>query len=116
MGDFQDFAHAVGGDFHARADLFAGGLAPVFLHKAAADAQELVYRLNHMHGDADGSGLVGYGAGDSLAYPPCSVCAEFVALAVVELFHGADEADVALLDEVKQGHSSADVFFGDADD
>ena len=45
-----------------------------------------------------------------------SVCAELVALAVVELFDRADEADVAFLNEVQEGHSPADVLLGDADD
>ena len=69
-----------------------------------------------MDGDADGARLVCDRAGDSLSNPPSRVGAELVALAVVELFDGADEADVAFLNEIQEGHAPADVLFGDTDD
>ena len=37
-------------------------------------------------------------------------------LRVVELLDRADEADVAFLDQVQQGHAAADILLGDADD
>ncbi len=45
---------------------------------------------------------VGDGPGDGLAHPPRGVGGELEALAVVELLDGADQAEVALLDEVQQ--------------
>src|SRR3990170_4196486 len=116
LRDLYDLAHLVRRDLHPAADLLAGRLAPVLLHQPAADADQLVYRLHHVDGDADGARLVGDGAGDRLADPPGGVGAELVALAVVELLHRADEADVPLLDEVQERHAATDVLLGDADD
>ena len=77
-------------------------------------SQQLVDGLDHVHGYADGPGLVGDGPGYGLANPPCRVCAELVAFAVVELFDGAYQADVAFLNKVEQGQAAPDVLLGDA--
>ena len=69
-----------------------------------------------MHGNADGAGLVGDGAGDGLANPPGGVGGELEALGVVELLHRADEAQVALLDEIEEQHAAAHVTLGDGND
>ena len=92
------------------------GLAAQVLQEFALDPAELVDDLDHVDGDADGAGLVGHGAGDGLADPPGGVGGELVALGVVELFDGADEAEVAFLDEVEEGHAAAGVALGEGDD
>ena len=69
-----------------------------------------------MDRDADGSRLVGDGAGDSLTDPPRRVGGELVALGVVELLDRLDETQIALLNEVKEEHSAPDVALGDGDD
>ena len=58
----------------------------------AGDADDLVDGLHHVDGDADGAGLVGDGPGDGLADPPGGIGGELIALGVVELLHGFDEA------------------------
>ena len=82
--------------------------------QVAAGPDHPVDLLDHVHRDADGAGLVGHGAGDGLADPPGGVGGELVALGVVELLDGADEAEVAFLDEVEEGHAAAGVALGDA--
>ena len=69
-----------------------------------------------MDRDADGAGLVGDGAGDGLPDPPGGVGGELVAALVLELFDGAHEANVALLDEVEEVHAAVDILLGDRDD
>ena len=113
LGDLLDLAHALGSEPHLLADLLGGWLAAELLQKLALDAHELVDGLHHVHGNADGAGLVGDGAGDGLADPPGSVGGELEALGVVELLHGADEAQVAFLDEVEEQHAAAHVALGD---
>ena len=54
--------------------------------------------------------------GDRLADPPGRVGGELVALGVVELLDRADQAGVALLDQVEHGHLAAAVLAGDRDD
>ena len=83
------------------------------LQQLAADADDLVDGLHHMYGDADGTGLIGDGAGDGLTDPPCGVGGELVALGVVELLHGLDQTQIALLDQVEEQHAAAHVALGD---
>ena len=111
---FMDLAHLLGADAHDLADLVRRGLAAQVLEQLALDAHELVDRLDHVHGDADGARLVGDGARDGLADPPRGVRRELVALRVVELLHRADQAEVALLDQVQEQHPAAHVALGDA--
>ena len=116
LADLEDLADAVRGHLHLLADLLRSGLAPELLEQLALHADELVDRLDHVHGDADRAGLVGDRAGDRLADPPRRVRRELEALGVVELLDGADQAEVALLDQVEEEHAAADVALGDRDD
>ena len=86
------------------------------LQELTGDADDLVDRLDHVHGDADRARLVGDGAGDGLTDPPRGVGGELVALRVVELLDGLDQTEVALLDEVEKQHAAADVALGDRHD
>ena len=92
------------------------GLAPELLQHLALHAEHLVHRLDHVHGDADRARLVGDRAGDRLADPPRRVRRELEALRVVELLDRADQAEVALLDQVEQAHAAPDVALGDRHD
>ncbi len=113
--DLQDLADLVGGDPHLPPDLLRERLAAEVLEELTLDADELVDRLDHVHRDPDRARLVGDRAGDGLADPPGRVGGELVALRVVELLHGADEAEVAFLDQVEEQHPAPDVPFGDRD-
>src|SRR5215813_4179457 len=86
------------------------------LRELPRGADQLVDGLDHVHGDADGAGLVGDGACDGLADPPCGVRGELVAAAVLELVHGLHEADVAFLDQVEELQPAVRVLLGDGDD
>lgn len=92
------------------------GVATQVLKELALHADELVDSLNHMHGNTDGTGLIGNGARNGLTDPPRGVRGELKALLVVELLDGADQTEVALLDQVKEQHAAADIAFGDGDD
>ena len=69
-----------------------------------------------MHGHADRAALVGDGSADGLADPPRGVRREFEALAVLELLHGPDQTQVALLHQVEQGQAGRLIPLGDGDD
>ena len=69
-----------------------------------------------MHRNADRSGLIRDRSRDRLANPPRCIRRELEALDVLELLHGANEADVPLLDQVQEAHAAADVLLGDGDD
>ena len=116
LADLLDLAHALGGKAHLLADLLGRWLATELLQKLALDAHELVDGFHHVNRDADGTRLVGDGAGDGLADPPRGVRGELEALRVVELLDGADQAQVAFLDKVQEQHAAADIALGDGHD
>lgn len=78
-------------------------------------ADQFVDRLHHVDGNADRSRLVRDRPGDRLANPPCRVRGELVALRVIEFLHGADQSEIAFLDEIQEQHSAAHVTLGDRD-
>ena len=86
------------------------------LQELTGHADDLVDGLDHMNGDTDGARLVSNGASDGLTDPPRRVGRELVALGVVELFDGLDEAEVALLNEVEEQHAAAHVALSDGHD
>ena len=68
-----------------------------------------------MHGDADGAGLIGDGAGDGLTNPPSSVGGELKTLGVVELFNSLDQTQITLLNQIEELHTTTHVTLGDGD-
>ena len=77
---------------------------------------QLVDRLDHVHGDTDGARLVGDRAGDRLADPPGRVGRELVAAPVLELIDSLHQADIAFLDQVQKLQAAVGVLLGDRDD
>ena len=105
-------------DVHAElgGDLRRVGVAAELALEGAAGAADLVELLDHVHGQPHDAGLLRDAAGDRLAHPPGGVGRELVALGVVELLDRADQAGVALLDQVEHRHLGAAVLAGDRDD
>ncbi len=91
-GHFQRFGHLLDGWFAAQA-----------LGQLVLDAEELVDMIAHVDRDTDGASLVGNRACHGLADPPGGIGAEFITPLVVELLGGTDQADIAFLDQVKEG-------------
>ena len=102
LADLLDLAHAIGRHIHLGADLLGSRVATQILQKLALHTDELVDGLHHVHGNADGAGLIGNGARDGLTDPPRGIRGELEALLVIELLDGADEAEVTLLNKVEE--------------
>ena len=121
LRDLDDLADLLGRDLdllalgHRLGDLLDRRLAAELLEELARDADQPVDRLDHVDRDADRPGLVGDRARDRLPDPPRRVRRELEALLEVELLDRADQADVALLDQVQEGHAAADVLLRDRD-
>ena len=73
-------------------------------------------RLNHVHRDADRSGLVSDRARNGLPDPPCCVGRELKALRIIKLIDRLQQTHVAFLDQVKELHPASDILLCDADD
>ena len=102
----------LGGHVEFLRQFLGGRFATQVLEHLALDTRKLVDDLDHVHRDADRTRLVRHRAGDRLTNPPGGVGRELVALRVVELFDGADEAQVAFLDQVQELHTAAGVALG----
>src|SRR5690606_14487960 len=116
LGDLEDLAHLVERQLHLLGDLFRRRLPSELLHEVTGGTDELVDRLDHVHGDADRAGLIGDRARDGLPNPPRRVGAELVAALVLELVHGLHQADVAFLDQVQKLQAAVRVLLGDRHD
>src|SRR5579883_2862793 len=114
LGHLHDLAHPGGRQFQPQRQLVGGWLAAQFLYHAPRFAGQAVDDLHHVYRNANGARLVGDGAGDGLPDPPGCIGRELEAAPIVELLDGANEADVALLDQVQQVHAAADVLLGHA--
>ena len=115
LGDLQHLANLVFRHLHALAQLFRRGLTAHLLQHLAGNPVELVDRLDHVHRNPDGPGLIGDRARDGLTNPPGRVGRELVSAAVFELVHGLHETDVSFLDEVEELQTTVCVLLGDRD-
>ena len=91
-------------------------LAADLVHHLARGAHDLVDRLDHVDGNADGARLVGDRAGDRLPDPPGGIGRKLVAAAVFELVDRLHQADVAFLDQIEELQAAVGVFLGNRDD
>ena len=98
------------------ASSLGGGLPAQVLQQLPLHPGQPADGLDHVHRKADRARLVGHRPGDRLPDPPGGVRGELVAPGVVELLHAADQAQVALLDQVQEQHAAAGVPPGQRDD
>src|ERR1700693_371475 len=116
LRDLHDLADLGDGHVHALGDLLRVGLAAELLHERPRRARQLIDRLDHVHRDADRTGLVRDRARDRLADPPRGVGRELVTPTVLELLDGLHEADVSFLNQVEELEATVRVLLGDRDD
>ena len=112
----HDLLNLLRGDVQPFCDLRRGRVAAEILHQFMRRTRDAVDCLDHMHGNADGSGVVGNGAGDGLPDPPRRVGGEFIALGIVKFPDRLDEAKIALLNKVEQRQATADIALRDGYD
>src|SRR5262249_7896292 len=101
-GDLEHLAHLLERHAELLGKLLGRGLAPDFVEHLLALAYDLGDCLHHMHGDADGTRLVGDRARDRLPDPPGGIGRELVAAPVFEFVDRLHQADIAFLDQVEE--------------
>ncbi len=94
-------------------DLFLGGRPAQLFLQLGGGAAPLGQQLDHVGGDADGLGRVDQGPLDRLLDPVAGVGAEARVHRRVEALDGAQQAEVAFLDQVLQAEALAGVAAGD---
>jgi len=112
----NDLLHLTRRHPQAVGDLLGRRISAQFLHELPAGAGQPVDLFVHMHGNPDGAPLVRDRPCYGLSNPPRRIGAELIASPVIEFLHGANQANVAFLDQIQEGHTPAHVLFGDADD
>src|SRR5207237_10466198 len=111
LADLDDLADFFRANLHLLSDLFGRGFASKVLEQTATDTDQPVDRLHHVNRDTNRARLVGDRASDSLANPPGCICTKLVALRVVEFLDSTNQADIYLLDQVQQAHTTANILF-----
>ena len=86
------------------------------MHQLTRGAHQLIDRLNHVHGNADGTGLIRNSARNCLADPPGRIGAEFIPPAILKFINRFHQADIALLNKVEKAQATVRVFLGNAHD
>ena len=95
--------HFVHGNGHVPGDLVMGGFPAKLLHHGAGPLADPIQRTGAIERYAHDTALLGQRLQDGLANPPDGVGDELDLLRLVELLRGADQAEVALVDEVGKG-------------
>ena len=103
-------------DVHAVGDLGVRRLAPELLQQRVGPLADAVQRAGAVERHAHDARLLGQRLEDRLPDPPHGVGDELDALGLVELVGGADEAEVALVDQVGERDALVLVLLGDRDD
>ena len=109
LRDFLYLAHAVLGNAHLFRDFPRSGFPAVFLQQNAGNPGEFVDGLHHMHGDTDGTRLIGDRAGDRLTDPPGRIRRELESFLIIEFFHRLHQSQIAFLNEIEKEHAPADI-------
>ena len=113
FGDLEHLAHFIFGHVHALAEFFRRGLAAHLLQHLARDAVQLVDRLDHVHGNTNGAGLIRNRPRDGLTNPPGGVGRELVAAAIFEFIDRLHQTNVAFLNQIQKLQAAVGVLFGD---
>ena len=108
-----DLAHRF---FQQVGNFFRRRLMVKLLGQFTSCTQVYVELLDHMNRQTDGSRLVHDGAFDGLADPPGCIGRETEPPLRIEFFHGANQAEVALLDQIEQRETTVDVTPSDLHD
>ncbi len=88
------------------------GFTAEVLQHLALHTRKFVDHFDHVHGHADGACLIGHGSSDGLANPPRRVGGELEAFLPIEFLDGADQTEIAFLDQIEEQHAAAGVALG----
>ena len=111
-GNPESIGNLVLGDVDHLRKLVVGRLALVLLLELGEGLVNLVQGTHLVQRKPDDAALLGKGLEDALANPPHGVGNEFEATGLVELLGGLDQAQVALVDEVREAESLVLVLLG----
>src|SRR6185503_3115128 len=103
-------------DVHAGRDLFVRGVASQLLEQRGGALADAVQRARAVERHAHDARLLGQRLQNGLANPPDRVRDELDALRLVEFVRGANEAEVALVDQIRERHALVLILLRDRHD
>ena len=102
LADGKGLGHFVFGDVHPLGDLLDGGLAAQLLEQRRGALADAVQRPRSVERHAHDARLLGQRLENRLADPPHRIRDELDALGLIELVRGADQPQVALVDQIRE--------------
>src|SRR5215831_4215991 len=114
--DLENLSHFIEWQVHPLRDFLRGRLASEFLYEMSRGSDVLIDCLNHVHRDADRSGLIGNCPGNRLSDPPGGIGTELIPALVLELIDRLHQTDVSLLNQIQELKPAVRVLFGDTND
>ncbi len=102
--------------FHTLGQLFGGGRTAFHFQKEVARFAEAGDHFDHVGGDVHRLVGVDQATLDGLLDPPRSIGTEACILIRIKPLDGANQAEVALVDQVVERHAALGVFLGNVDD
>ena len=103
------FLHLLDRHVELACKLIRRGFAAKILQHLTLHTRQLVDHFDHVHRHANGTRLVSHGSGDGLTNPPRGIGGELKALLPVELLDGANQTEVAFLNQIQEQHATAGV-------
>src|SRR6267154_2071854 len=113
--DLENFSNLLQGHAELLGQFLRRRFAPDLIQHLARGAHDLVDGLDHVHGNADGTRLVGNASRDRLPDPPGRIGRELVAAAILEFVDRLHQPDIAFLDQIEELQAAVGVFLGDRD-
>src|SRR5260370_10589133 len=95
-------------------EFFSGRRSSELLLQAESALLETVELVSQVHRETNGPPLVGNSAGDGLTNPPERVGTELVPFRSVKFLDGAQQPEIAFLNEVFQRQAAPLIAFGNA--
>ena len=114
-GHTQRVGHLLLREFEFRGQLLGRRRALVLLLEAGEGLVDLVERSDLVERQTHDTRLLGQRLEDRLADPPHGIGDELETARLVELLGGLDQAEVALVDQVRQAQTLVLILFGDGD-
>src|SRR5690349_14353911 len=105
-GHLDHVLHLLGWHIQGLGQLLDAGLTAKTLCELMLYTQQFVDLVAHVYWHADRASLICNGTSNRLADPPGGVRGELMSAAVIELLGGADQADVALLDQIQKRNTA----------
>ena len=115
FGNLHDLADLVFRNLHLQGQGCRIWLMSSLLQNLTANAVHLIDGLNHVHWNTNGAGLIGNRTGNGLTNPPSRIGRKLITTAILKLIHCFHQANIALLNQIKELQTAVGILFSNRD-